>query len=94
MYLSGCSPLVSGCSGCSGFCDFCLSCDACSCRCVPRGRICVSEWRCSMFVSCVHPVASLRHVFCMVCSLLVFVSDMMGDQMVLAYSITGRVIVL
>lgn len=47
-----------------------------------------------MLVSSVHPVAVLSAVFCIVCSLFMFVSDVMGDQMVLAYSIMGRVIVL
>src|SRR5664279_4085530 len=42
----------------------------------------------------VHPVAILRAVFCVICSLLMFVWDAIGDQMVLAYSRIGRVIVL
>ena len=45
-----------------------------------------------MFVSLVHPVAMRRAVFCMVWSLFVLVSDMMGDQTVLAYSRIGLVI--
>ena len=47
-----------------------------------------------MFVSCVQPVIVRSAVFCTTCSLLVFVGEMMGDHMVLAYSSTGRVIVL
>ena len=47
-----------------------------------------------MFVSFVHPVAIRRAVFCMVWSLLMLVSDMIGDQTVLAYSRIGLVIAL
>ena len=35
-----------------------------------------------MLVSCVHPVAILRAVFCTICSLSMFVSDALGDHMV------------
>ena len=38
-----------------------------------------------MVVSCVHPVAILRAVFCTICSLSMFVSDALGDHMVEAY---------
>ena len=41
-----------------------------------------------MLVSCVHPVAILRAVFCTICSLSMFVSDALGDHMVEAYSST------
>ena len=34
----------------------------------------------------VHPVAILSAVFCIICSLLMFVSDAIGDHMVEAYS--------
>ena len=34
-----------------------------------------------MFVSCVHPVAILSAVFCIICSLSMLVSDALGDQM-------------
>ena len=44
-----------------------------------------------MLVSCVHPVAILRTVFCTICSLSMFVSDALGDHMVEAYSSTGLV---
>ena len=38
--------------------------------------------RCCVLVSCVHPVAILRAVFCTICSLSMFVSDVLGDHMV------------
>ena len=47
----------------------------------------VSSCMCCMLVSCVHPVASLRAVFCIICSLLV--SDALSDYMVESYSSTG-----
>ena len=47
-----------------------------------------------MLVSCVHPVAILRAVFCTICSLSMFVSDALGDHMVEAYSNTGLVMAL
>ena len=77
--LGVCGWIVSLCSGCVGSCAFCLICDACSC--------CV-------LVSCVHPVAILRAVFCTICSLSMFVSDALGDHMVEAYSSTGLVMAL
>ena len=46
-----------------------------------------------MLVSCVHPVAILRAVFCTICSSM-FVSDALGDHMVEAYSSTGLVMAL
>ena len=45
-------------------------------------------------MSCVHPVAILRAVFCTICSLSMFVSDALGDHMVEAYSNTGLVMAL
>ena len=39
-----------------------------------------------MFVSVVHPVAILSAVFCVICSLLMFVSDDSGDHMLETYS--------
>ena len=74
--------------------DFCLSCDACSCRWSFIGSILVSACRCLVFVSCVQPVIVLSAMFCAVCNLLVFVSAMIGDHVVFAYSSMGRVIVL
>ena len=47
-----------------------------------------------MLVSCVHPVAILRAVFCTICSLSMFVSDALGDHMVEAYSRTRLVMAL
>ena len=47
-----------------------------------------------MLVSCVHPVAILRSVFCTICSLSMFVSDALGDHMVEAYLSTGLVMAL
>ena len=46
------------------------------------------------WLSCVHPVAILRAVFCTICSLSMFVSDALGDHMVEAYSSTGLVMAL
>ena len=43
------------------------------------GSMCVSSCRCCLFVSVVHPVAILSAVFCVICSLLMFVSDAIGD---------------
>ena len=55
------------------------------------GRVCVSSCRCCVFVSVVHPVAILSVVFCVICSLLMFVSDASGDHMVETYSSMGLV---
>ena len=44
-------------------------------------RVCVSSYRCCVFVSVVHPVAILSAVFCVICSLFMFVSDANGDHM-------------
>ena len=46
-----------------------------------------------MLVSCVHPVAILR-VFCTICSSSMFVSDVLGDHMLEAYSSMGLVMAL
>lgn len=45
-------------------------------------------------MSCVHPVAILSAVFCTVCSLFMFVSEAIGDQIELAYSRIGLVMAL
>ena len=50
--------------------------------------------RCCVFVSVVHPVSILSAVFCVICSLLMFVSDAIGDHMVETYSSMGLVIAL
>ena len=47
-----------------------------------------------MFVSVVHPVAILSAVFCVICSLLMFVSDSSGAYMVETYSIMGLLMAL
>ena len=47
---------------------------------------CVSSCKCCVFMSVVHPVAILSAVFCVICSLLMFVSDASGDHMVQTYS--------
>ena len=47
-----------------------------------------------MLVSCVHPVAILKAVFCIICSLSMLVSNALGDHMVEAYSSTGLVMAL
>ena len=54
----------------------------------------VSSCMCCVLVSCVHPVAILSVVFCIICSLSMLVSDALGDQMVEAYSSTGLVMAL
>ena len=46
------------------------------------GRVCVSSCRCCVFMSVVHPVAILSAVLCVICSLLMFVSDASGYHMV------------
>ena len=43
-----------------------------------------------MLVSDVCPVAILKAVFCIICSLFICVCDTMGDQIVHAYSKRGR----
>ena len=50
------------------------------------GSVCVSSCICCVFVSVVHPVAILSTMFCVICSLLKFVSDAIGDHMVETYS--------
>ena len=58
------------------------------------GSVCVSSCRCCVFVSVVHPVAILSVVFCVVCSLLMFMSYSSGDHMVETYSSMGIVMAL
>ena len=55
---------------------------ACSARCCLMGSILVSSCRFSVFVSRVHLVVIRSAVVCTVCSLFVFVSDIIGDQIV------------
>ena len=47
-----------------------------------------------MFESVVHPVAILSVVFCVICSLLMFMCDAIGDNMVETYSSMGLVMAL
>ena len=54
----------------------------------------VSSCRFCVFMSVVHPVAILSVVFCVFCSLLMFVSDASGDHMVETYSNMGLVMAL
>ena len=58
------------------------------------GRVCVSWCRCCVFVSVVHPVVILSAVVCVICSLLMFVSDANCDHMVEMYSSMGLVMAL
>ena len=58
------------------------------------GRAYVSSCRCCASVSAVHPVAILSAVFCVICSLLMFVSDASSDHMVETYSSMGLVMAL
>ena len=44
------------------------------------GNMCVSSCRCCVCVYVVHPVSILSAVFCVICSLLMFVSDAIGDH--------------
>ena len=53
------------------------------------GSMSVSPCRCSMFLSCVHPVAVLNAAFCMTCRLLMLVEDARGDHMEETYSRAG-----
>ena len=53
-------------------------------------RVCVLR----VYVSVVHPVAILSAVYCVICSLLMFVSDASGDHMVETYSSMGLVMAL
>ena len=82
--------MVSRCNVCSGSCACCPNCDPWSFMCVSMGSIFVSVCRCCAFVSSVYRSAE----FCMVCNLFMFVFDMMGDQIVLAYSRMSLTIVL
>ena len=49
-----------------------------------------SEWRCWVLVSRVQPVIVLKAAFWIFQGFLREVEEMMGDQMVLAYSMMGR----
>ena len=58
------------------------------------GGMCVSSCRWCVFVSVVYPVAILSAVFCVICSLSMFVSDAIGHHMVETYSSMGLVMAL
>ena len=58
------------------------------------GSIFVSVCKWCTFVSSVHPVIVRSAEFYIVCNLFEFVFDMIGDQIVLAYSRMGLIIVL
>ena len=58
------------------------------------GSVCVSSGRYCVFVSVVHPVAILSAVLCVICGLLMCVSDASGDHMVKTYSSMGLVMAL
>ena len=77
-----------------GCCDFCLICDACSWMCSFMGNMCVASCRCCVLVSVGHPVAILIAVFCVICSLLMFVSDASSDHMMETHSSMGLVMAL
>ena len=55
------------------------------------GSVCVSSCRCCVFVSAVHLVDILSTVFCVICSLLMFVYDASGDHLVETYSSIGLI---
>ena len=57
-------------------------------------RVWVSSCRCCVFVSVVHPVAILSAVICVICSLLMCVSDASGNHMVETFSSIGLVMAL
>src|SRR5213082_3235122 len=92
--LGHCDCLVRSCRGCVGNLDFCLSCEAWSLRWLDSGSVLVSLWRCCALVSGVQPVTTLRALFWVDCNFWRLVSDMIGYQTVLAYSMTGKIIVL
>ena len=58
------------------------------------GSVSGSSCRCCMFVSCVHPVAVLKAVFCMTCSLLMLVEDAICEHTEEAYSRVGLITAL
>ena len=58
------------------------------------GIVCVSSCRWCVLGFVVHPVAILSAVFCVICSLLMFVSDASGEDMVESYSSMGLVMAL
>ena len=72
----------------------CVYCEAWICRCSCMVSVSVSSCRYCMFVSCVHPVAVLNATFCMTCSLLMLVEDVIGDHTEETYSRAGPITAL
>ena len=58
------------------------------------GNMCGSSCICYVLVSVVHAVAILTEMFCIICVLLMFVSDASGDHMVETYLSMGLVLAL
>ena len=58
------------------------------------GSVCVSSCRCCVLRYVVHPVAILGAVFCVICSLLMFMYDASVDHIVETYSSMGLVMAL
>ena len=75
-------------------CDFCLICHASNLKCSFIDSVCVSSCICCVLVSVVHSVDILSALFCVICSLLMCVSDASVDHMVETYSSMGLVISL
>ena len=94
MSLGGFVCSVSEYNGCCACCVCCLNCDASSFRWVVTGSTLVSSCKCWILVSRVHPVAILRAVFCIIRILFILVCEIIGPQIVFAYSKMGRVIAL
>ena len=86
--------VVSLCSGWSGCEAFCRCCELWSLRCFSIGRIFVSSCMWFMLVSEVHPVAILSPWFCVTCSAVSCLSEIIGAYIVPAYSSMGLVTVL
>ena len=62
----------------------------CSCM----GSVSVSSCICCMVLSCVYHVAVLNAAFCMTCTLLMLVEDVIGDHTEEAYSRAGLITAL
>ena len=80
--------------GVCGVVTFSLICNMCSWRGSFMGNMCVSSCRCCVLVSVVHPVTFLSAVFCVICSVLMFVFDASVDHMVDTYSSMSLVMAL
>ena len=82
--------LCIGCMGCGVFFVMCVVGG------VPLWVVCVCVlWcRCCVFVSVMHLLAILSALFCVICSVLMFVADTSGDHMVETYSSMGIVMAL